>query len=144
MLTNRRGGARSAAPILAAVSLGLAFAGHKTVSAQSQPMYALVFFQSKSAALTPEASQVLQMTVKNIAERHPTNIRVTGHTDTVGTPAENQALSERRAAAVKSFFVNAGIAAASISVSGEGENSAMVQTNDEIREPQNNRVEVAY
>ncbi len=71
-----------------------------------------------------------------------TRIAVTGHTDTSGAPAYNMALSLRRANAVKDALVREGIAAASIAVTGRGETQLLVQTGDNVREPQNRRVEI--
>jgi len=71
-----------------------------------------------------------------------TRIAVTGHTDTSGAPAYNMALSLRRANAVKDALVREGIAAAAIAVTGRGETQLLVQTGDNVREPQNRRVEI--
>ena len=43
-----------------------------------------------------------------------------GHADRIGTDAYNQALSEKRAAAVKDFLVNKGVAANRIYTEGKG------------------------
>ena len=45
----------------------------------------------------------------------------TGHTDSIGTDAYNQKLSERRAAAVKQYLVSKGIPASKITTIGKGE-----------------------
>jgi OOP family OmpA-OmpF porin len=71
-----------------------------------------------------------------------TRIAVTGHTDTSGAPAYNMALSLRRANAVKDALVREGIAAAAIAVTGRGETQLLVQTGDNVKEPQNRRVEI--
>ena len=71
-----------------------------------------------------------------------TRIAVTGHTDTSGAPAYNMALSLRRANAVKDQLVREGVAAAAIAVTGRGETQLLVQTGDNVREPQNRRVEI--
>ncbi|MBX3502231.1 MAG: OmpA family protein [Alphaproteobacteria bacterium] len=71
-----------------------------------------------------------------------TRIAVTGHTDTSGAAAYNMALSLRRANAVKDALVREGIPAAAIGVTGRGETQLLVQTGDNVREPQNRRVEI--
>ena len=71
-----------------------------------------------------------------------TRIGVTGHTDTSGSAAYNMALSLRRAAAVKDALVREGVAAAAIAVTGRGETALLVQTGDNVKEPQNRRVEI--
>jgi outer membrane protein OmpA-like peptidoglycan-associated protein len=52
------------------------------------------------------------------------------------------ALSLRRASTVKSALVKEGVPADSISVVGRGETALLVPTKDNIREPQNRRVEI--
>jgi outer membrane protein OmpA-like peptidoglycan-associated protein len=71
-----------------------------------------------------------------------TRIAVTGHTDTSGSAAYNMALSLRRANAVKDQLVREGIPAAAIGVTGKGETQLLVQTGDNVKEPQNRRVEI--
>jgi outer membrane protein OmpA-like peptidoglycan-associated protein len=59
--------------------------------------------------------------VANILNQYPeTMIRVEGHTDTKGSEAYNQKLSERRAESVKSALVQRGIHAARIETAGLG------------------------
>lgn len=49
-----------------------------------------------------------------------TRVQITGHADCIGTDAYNQALSERRAAAVKRYLSEKGIDAALITAEGKG------------------------
>ncbi len=67
---------------------------------------------------------------------------MTGHTDTVGSAKYNQALSERRAAAVKGQLVLDGVAAGEITATGVGKSGLLVPTADGVREPQNRRAEI--
>ncbi len=69
-------------------------------------------------------------------------LAVTGHTDTVGTAAYNQALSERRATSVKAALVADGVAAGEITTIGVGKTGLLVPTADGVREPQNRRAEI--
>ena len=69
--------------------------------------------------------------------------RLEGHTDTVGSAAMNQALSERRAAAVRDYLVRRfGIDPARIEAVGLGETQLLVPTPDGQPEPRNRRVQV--
>ncbi|MDR3086691.1 MAG: OmpA family protein, partial [Azoarcus sp.] len=53
---------------------------------------------------------------------------VVGHTDRLGSPAYNQRLSERRAAAVKSYLVSKGIDTSRIYTEGKGKTSPVPNT----------------
>ena len=58
-------------------------------------------------------------------------ISVAGHTDRIGSPAYNQALSARRAEAVKSYLVDpAGILSGKIAARGEGEAQPITKAGD--------------
>ncbi len=70
------------------------------------------------------------------------SISVVGHTDTVGSAAYNQRLSERRAQDARDELVRDGVDAAKISSSGAGETQLFVQTADGVKEDLNRRTEV--
>ncbi len=70
------------------------------------------------------------------------DIDVVGHTDSVGTDAYNQALSIRRAAAVKEVLVGAGISAGIIDVIGMGERDPIASNETAAGRAQNRRVDV--
>ena len=69
-------------------------------------------------------------------------VTVTGYTDTSGSPAYNQKLSERRANAVATILAQMGVPPSAMTVSGRGQNDLRVPTPDGVREPQNRRVEI--
>jgi len=69
-------------------------------------------------------------------------IEVTGHTDRAGTDRVNEALSLRRARAVRDLLVKQGVSAAIISVRGLGETKPFMATEDGARAPENRRVEI--
>ena len=70
------------------------------------------------------------------------SVRIVGHTDTVGSNAANQKLSECRANAAKANLTGKGVAEGAISTSGKGESELTVQTGDNVKEPQNRRATV--
>ncbi|MDB5363465.1 MAG: hypothetical protein JWO51_4762, partial [Rhodospirillales bacterium] len=67
-----------------------------------------VFFDFNKADITSAAAHVIQQASDSVKAGHMTQINVTGHTDTVGSAKYNQALSERRAAAVKQQLITDG------------------------------------
>lgn len=97
-----------------------------------------VFFETASAALRPES--VAELTrLKKLLEAHPQmNIQINGHTDNVGSDADNQVLSTNRAKAVYDFLIKNGIAPARLAYKGFGE-SQPIDTNDTAAGRQNNR-----
>jgi len=97
-----------------------------------------VNFGLGSAQLLPAASGALRTVVTAMQASPAVEVEVGGHTDSIGPADKNQRLSERRAAAVKQFLVDAGIDAARISVKGYGE-AEPVDSNETTPGRANNR-----
>jgi len=105
----------------------------------------MVRFANGSAELTPEAERGLTILGRALASNELASyrFRIEGHTDTVGDAALNQALSERRAAAVRGFLTSRfGVEPARLEAVGLGESQPDVATPDETAEPRNRRVRV--
>lgn len=68
------------------------------------------------------------------------NVKLVGHTDTVGGTSGNMALSERRVNAVKNKLVRHGVDASAIATSAKGKSSPAVSTGDNVKEGKNRRV----
>jgi outer membrane protein OmpA-like peptidoglycan-associated protein len=67
-----------------------------------------VLFDFDKADLLPNARQTLEKAAQIIRDRAKGEVRIEGYTDAKGSDAYNQKLSERRAEAVKAWFVNQG------------------------------------
>jgi OOP family OmpA-OmpF porin len=67
---------------------------------------------------------------------------VGGHTDSVGTDAYNQGLSERRAMAVKDYLVGKGVDGSRLSSMGYGESSPVASNDTADGRALNRRVEL--
>jgi OOP family OmpA-OmpF porin len=106
------------------------------------PKQFIVFFGFNKSNLTPEAARVVADAAAAAKEYGSASIMVVGHTDTVGSPAYNNALSMRRSGAVKDGLIGNGIPASAISTAGRGESELMVQTGDGVKEPQNRRATI--
>ena len=102
----------------------------------------LVFFDFDKADLTQRARQIVGEAAQNAGKVQVTRIEVNGYTDTAGTPAYNQKLSQRRADAVAAELVRDGIPQNEIVEKAYGETHPLVQTGPNVREPQNRRVEI--
>ena len=95
-------------------------------------------FATGSAKLLPGASETLRTVVSAMKADKSIKVEVGGHTDSVGSDAKNQALSEKRAKSVKDFLVKEGIEAGRLSTKGYGE-TAPVDSNDTKEGRANNR-----
>jgi outer membrane protein OmpA-like peptidoglycan-associated protein len=102
----------------------------------------LVFFEWNSAALTPQAAQVLADAARHIKSADVSEVRIVGHADRSGTSAYNMDLSRRRAQAVSDHLVEIGVPREATRLSARGEEEPLVSTADGVREPQNRRVEI--
>lgn len=80
-----------------------------------------VLFVFNRSDLVPQASAALQESLANIRAtyQYPV-IRVEGHTDSIGSDAANDALSLRRAEAVRQWLIANGVPSAAITVEGFG------------------------
>jgi OOP family OmpA-OmpF porin len=101
-----------------------------------------VFFDFDKSNITADADRVLVQAAESAKSGEFTRIRATGHTDTMGPPRYNMALSIRRANAVRDVLVREGIPATQIVVVGRGETQLLVPTQDQTLEPRNRRVEI--
>ncbi len=77
-------------------------------------------FDFDKATLRPEGKAKLDELVAKAGAIKLEVILVVGHTDRIGSAAYNQKLSERRAAAVKSYLVSKGIEANRVYTEGKG------------------------
>jgi len=68
-------------------------------------------------------------------------LRVTGHTDNVGTEDANQQISEERAKGVRDYLESIGIAPERLSYEGKGATNPLVKNNNEENRAKNRRVE---
>jgi OOP family OmpA-OmpF porin len=67
---------------------------------------------------------------------------VVGHTDSIGTDAYNQKLSEKRAAIVKTMLINDGVAAERLTSEGMGEKMPVASNKTKEGRAENRRIEV--
>jgi outer membrane protein OmpA-like peptidoglycan-associated protein len=85
-----------------------------------------VLFDYDKAALKPEAELALKKVAVVLSQFPESKVTVEGYTDSKGTKAANMQLSRERAQSVKDWLVkNGGVAAATISTKGFGEQYPM-------------------
>ncbi len=100
------------------------------------------FFDFDKSTLKPEGRQILDQVAAQVAGINLETLIATGHTDSIGTEAYNQGLSERRANAVKDYLVNKGVPADRIYTEGKGELSPVATNATREGRAQNRRVEI--
>lgn len=99
-------------------------------------------FDFDQAELRPEERELLSRIAGILLTSSGYRVQVFGHTDDVGTEGYNQALSERRARAVRNYLVKAGIDPSIISTKGFGKSNPLVKGNSEEARAKNRRVEI--
>jgi len=104
----------------------------------------LVFFDWDKYNITPEGEKIIELAAQQYKAGGSVKLQVTGYTDTTGSYAYNQRLSERRANAVAARMVALGVARSDMAVSGRSYNDLRVPTPLGVREPQNRRVEILF
>jgi outer membrane protein OmpA-like peptidoglycan-associated protein len=101
-----------------------------------------VLFSTGQATLKSGSRQSLDKLSKFLNQYTDRKVRIEGYTDSVGSESSNQALSERRAGAVRDALTDAGIANNRIQVRGYGEESPVAGNESSGGRQQNRRVEV--
>ncbi len=101
----------------------------------------LVFGFDKDA-ITDEMVPVLEQAKLILEEDPQADFLIKGHTCSIGTEAYNQGLSERRAASVKNWLVNNGIAADRLETIGYGESMPKFSNDTKEGRKLNRRVEM--
>lgn len=100
-----------------------------------------ILFGFDRSDLTSSAQRNLDKLI-NVLQKYPdTNIEVLGHTDSKGTDAYNQGLSERRASAVAAYLRSHGVSGSRLSTRGMGESDPVASNDTEANRAQNRRVE---
>jgi len=101
-----------------------------------------VNFDFDRANIRPDAAVILDEAASMLNDNPGRNVAVAGHTDSVGTDAYNQSLSERRAASVRDYLVSKGVDGSRLSTSGYGESNPIAANDTADGRALNRRVEL--
>ena len=103
--------------------------------------FTLYFFEG-TTEMTPASVPILAELRAEIAKRPGAEVQVTGHTDTVGSDADNDILSLRRAREILNLLASKGFDRSIMTAVGRGERELKVPTADNVSSPANRRVVV--
>ncbi|WP_345779026.1 OmpA family protein [Lysobacter sp. S4-A87] len=101
-----------------------------------------ITFDFDKSNLKPEFYPVLDNVARTLQEYNQTIVEVAGHTDSVGSDAYNQKLSEQRANAVSGYLTSRGLNRDRFIVVGAGETRPVASNDSESGRAQNRRVEI--
>jgi outer membrane protein OmpA-like peptidoglycan-associated protein len=99
-------------------------------------------FDTGKATLRPQSEKVLTQVAGLLSSQPDWKMKVEGHTDSTGTKAGNQTLSQQRAAAVVAWLVSDGIAASRLTAAGLGDSKPIADNGSEDGRARNRRVEL--
>lgn len=101
-----------------------------------------ILFATDSAAVSAQGQNDLYTVARNLQQYPNSTIRVVGHTDSTGSQAYNQDLSQRRARSVTGILTAAGVAQARITTEGRGSAQPIASNDTANGRAQNRRVEI--
>ncbi len=101
-----------------------------------------ITFPTASYVIQPQFQQTLNEVARTLGSYNQTYIDVLGHTDSDGSDAYNQTLSERRAGAVADYLASRGVARARMGIRGYGESAPIASNLTAEGKAQNRRVEI--
>ena len=103
-----------------------------------------VHFGFNKSTVPANEKKVLDNVAQDIQKYSPAAVTVSGYASTPGSDGYNQALSERRAAAVTQELTNRGVKASIIGQQAYGETHLAVPTANNVKMPPNRRVVIEF
>ena len=101
-----------------------------------------VLFATGKADLKPGAMERLSKLAGFMLKYPDRAVVIEGHTDSVGSAASNQTLSERRSDAVKAYLISQSVPASSVTTIGKGKDVPVAENTTATGRQQNRRVEI--
>ena len=111
---------------------------------ETMTLSAGALFDTNSAAIKPAGKSELDAVASKIGGvARISDIKIVGHTDSVGAESYNQQLSVRRATSVRDYLASKGVDKSLMSISGMGESSPVASNATRDGRAKNRRVEVS-
>ena len=102
-----------------------------------------ILFPFNSTDILPAGKDNLRQLASSLDKYPNSDILIVGHTDSVGTDAYNQDLSQRRALAASSYLQSLGVPVSRLQTQGRGETEPIASNDTEDGRQRNRRVEIA-
>ncbi len=101
-----------------------------------------VSFRVGRADIEPALRPVLDRFAQTLVANPATTVRVVGHTDSTGSDAINDPLSVNRAASVRNYLADRGVAAQRVAIDGRGAREPIAENTSDAGRARNRRVEI--
>ena len=111
---------------------------------QSVVIQADALFDFDKSVVRPDGKKAIDEALAKLNGIDLEMVIATGHTDSIGTDAYNQKLSERRAAAVKAYLVSKGIPSSKVTTIGKGETQPVATNKTKEGRQKNRRVDIEF
>jgi len=109
---------------------------------KSGRMALYINFDTGEATIKPESEKTIEEIASLLQNNAELQLSIEGHTDNIGSPASNKALSVARAEAVLNAVVGKGIDASRLTAVGWGQEKPIAQNRSEEGRAKNRRVEI--
>ncbi len=98
-------------------------------------------FELNSAKITASSRPTLERLATSLNAQTDFNVEIAGHTDSTGSAEYNESLSDKRAASVRQYLIDQGVAADRLSARGYGELDPVASNESSSGRAMNRRVE---
>ena len=100
-----------------------------------------VQFETASSRLTSTSNDILDQIAEIMVRYTDYKLRISGHTDSIGSALKNQDLSENRAKSCYNYLISKGVEVSRISFAGYGETQPISNNKYKVGRDENRRVE---
>src|SRR6478609_9096129 len=101
-----------------------------------------ISFDTGRADIKPNLRPILDQFASGLSTQPNTEVRIVGHTDSTGTAAINDPLSQRRADSARDYLAARGVDPRRIVTAGRGEHEPIAENTTEAGRAKNRRVEI--
>jgi outer membrane protein OmpA-like peptidoglycan-associated protein len=101
-----------------------------------------IYFDVSKFNIRADAARILDSVANAAKQSGGRKVVLTGHTDTTGSPAHDQTLSEDRVRSARDYLAQRGVPASSITMIGKGKADQRVKTADQVSKQENRNVHI--